>query len=78
LVRELDGVPAGMPENDCYEEISSGPSKPEAGHLPGFDPWEDVNSGALSNTGIYRKIQKGLRWLHGSFFAAVQARKALR
>ena len=67
-MRELDGVPAGMPENDCYEEISSGPSKPEAGHLPGFDPWEDVNSGALSNTGIYRKIKQGLRWLHGNLF----------
>lgn len=53
-MRELDEVPAGIIEDHSYEGLSSGPSKPEAGHLPVFDPRGDVNSGALSNTGVYR------------------------
>ena len=65
---ELDGGPAGITENTGYEGISSGPSKLEAGHLPVFEPRGGVISGALSNTGIYRKIKQGLRWLHGSLF----------
>jgi len=77
LVWELDGITAGITENAGYKGLSSGPSKLEAGHLPVFEPWGS-KFGALSNTGIYRKMKQGLRWLHGSFFAAVQARKALR
>jgi len=38
LVRELDGITAGITENVGYEGFSSGSLKLEAGHLPVFEP----------------------------------------
>ena len=76
--RELAGGYAGITEDAGYEGLSSGSSKPEAGHLPVFE-----------TGGMTFKCVKQYRYLPKNeagtemvarqpFLAAVQARKDLR
>jgi len=58
-------IPAGSP-GDVASKVSRSVRRSLRQGICRFLNMGGVIFGALSNTGIYRKIKQGLRWLHGN------------